>query len=646
MKKCNCSGCHAEEGGTAVLEREEACTCADHDHENGEAELSSTRQDITAIIVTVALCAAGFFAPEGIWRTLLFGAAILAAGAPIFWQGLKNIARFDLDELALLTVAVVAAVCIGELPEAVMVTLLFRVGEMLEDLAVARSRREVEAITNIIPDNANLLQPDGTTRDVSAKTLQVGDQIVIKSGERVPVDCNVLAGMSSVDSSSLTGESTPREVQAGEALLSGMVNLGGVLTCEAVSTFDHSTASKIVRMVKDSAAKKGGTEKLISRFARVYTPIVILLALLVAALPPILGFGTFSQWVGRALVFLVASCPCALVIATPLAFFAGIGGCSKQGVLVKGSKYMEVLAKTSAVVFDKTGTLTTGALSVDGVHPAEGFSGTEVLLLAAACERNSNHPIARAVVAAAANLSIPAAERCEELTAHGMRAQIDGAEVLCGSARLMERFSVDISALPAANVYIAKEGAAVGAISVFDAPRKDAAETVQSLAAMGIAHTAMLTGDSVGAAQKTAELIGIQQVCAELLPGDKVERFSAIKAANADGKTLFVGDGINDSPVIAAADAGVAMGISSDAAIEAADVVLLSDKLSSLPQAVQIARRTMRLAGFNIAFALTIKLGVFVLAFFGVASMWMAVFADVGVSIISVLNATRALRFK
>lgn len=646
MKKCNCSDdCRIDESGAAVIEQENscgeeyACGCS-----HGEDGITTLRQDVIAMIVSAALAVGALFIPEGIYRTLLFAAAILTAGAPVFWQGIKNIAKLNLDEMALLTVAVAAASVIGELPEAMMVTLLFRVGEMLEGLAVSRSRREVEAVTKIIPDNANLLSADGMTRIVSAKTLQVGDRIRIKSGERIPVDCVILSGASSVDSSSLTGESAPREAQAGDGLLSGMVNLGGVLTCEAVSTFDHSTASKIVRMVKESAAKKGKAERLISRFARVYTPIVIAMAVLVAILPPLLHFGTFTQWIGRALVFLVASCPCALVIATPLAFFAGIGGASKQGILIKGSKYMEALAKTGRVVFDKTGTLTTGMLAVDTVTAANGYSRDEVLLLAAVCENGSNHPVAKAVVAAGPK-ELPQAESCEELTAYGMRAVIAGDEALCGSARLMERFSVDISALPSVNVYIAKNGVAIGAISVFDTPREDAAGTISQLKAMGVSHTAMLTGDSIGAAKKTAALTGIDETFACLLPQDKVEQFMRMQEETS-GSTIFVGDGINDSPVIAAADAGVAMGISSDAAIEAADVVLLSDRLSSLPQAIRIARRTTRLARFNIAFALIIKAAVLILAFFGFANMWLAVFADVGVAILSVLNAARALRFR
>lgn len=664
MKKCEC-GCSGDT--VAVQNASDACSVQGHAHDgcgcghahteehshdgdgdgcgcsHGNADVTTLKQDVIAIIVAVAIAAGSFFA-EGMLASVILVIATLVVGLPIFREGVKNILRLNLEELALMTIAVTAAVIIGELPEALLVTLLFRIGNVLEDLAVSRSRREVEAVTNIIPENANLLAADGSISAVGARTLAVGSRILVKPGERVPVDCTVLEGVSSVDTSSLTGESAPREVQSGDAVLSGSVNMEGVLTCETTSSFDGSTASKIVAMVRDSAAKKGRTERLLSRFARVYTPIVIVVAILVAVVPPLLGAGSFTDYISRALVFLVASCPCALVIAVPLSFFAGIGAASKNGILIKGSKYIEALAQTDAVVFDKTGTLTTGRLSVAGVYPAEGHTEEDVLALASACESFSNHPIAKAVVEAhtpdTAGLT-----GCEEITAYGMRAQLSGEEVLCGAARLMERFGVDISALPDANVYVARGGVAVGAVAVYDHPREDAAETLTQLGRMGVRRTAMLTGDGKAAAEKTARETGIGEVHAGLLPAGKVSAFEQIKNSTA-GKVAFVGDGINDSPVIAQADAGIAMGLASDAAIEAADVVLLSDKLSSLPQAVRIARRTARLARFNIAFALLVKLAVFVLAFFGVANMGIAVFADVGVTVLSVLNATRALYFR
>lgn len=652
MKTCNCGGCRVESGAVALEQpHTDSCGCehslahhAHGGHGSGRGgEISSLRQDVIAVILSVLLFAGALFVPAPAVKTVLLAAAVLIAGAPIFWEGLKRIVRFDFEEMSLLTVAVVAAVCIGELSEAVIVTILFRLGEILEELAIDRSQRKVEAVTKILPDSANLVTAQGI-QTVSARTLPVGSTILVKSGERLPVDCRVLSGSSSVDQSSLTGESLPRAVEAGDKILSSAINLGGVLTCETTSTFDDSAASKIIEMVRDAAAKKDRTERLISRFARVYTPIVMLLAA-VAVLPPLLGFGEFSAWIHRALVFLVAACPCALVIATPLVFFGGIGALSGQGVLVKGSRYIEALAKADSVVFDKTGTLTTGRPQITEIIPAGAHTAEEVLRLAAICESGSNHPLAQAVIAAAGEIDAAALESCEEITAQGMRAVIGGEQVLCGSERLMLEHGVDTAGLPGANLYVAQGGGIIGAIRIADRARPEAAQAVRELAALGVTNTAMLTGDGPEAARQVQAETGIAQVYANLLPGDKVSRFGDIKEAT-PGATLYVGDGINDSPVLARSDAGVAMGLASDAAIQAADVVLLSDSLVSLPQAVRISRRTARLARGIIAFALGVKLLVLLLAFLGAASMWMAVFADVGVSIISVLLATAALRYR
>jgi len=657
MKKCSCDSCHTDGNEMAL-----ACDCGsaneyhheqehsqERDHSHGGEQISSLKQDIISVIAAAVVAVAAYFTPYATpypaVQIALYLAAILIAGLPVFREGIKGIFHLQLEEMALMTIAVTAACIIGEFPEAMLVTVLFRLGEILEDLAVSRSRREVEAITKIIPENANLLGADGAATVVGAKELALGSKILIKSGERVPVDCRILSGSSSLDTSSLTGESIAREVSPGELCLSGSINLGGSLVCETVSTFADSTAAKIVEMVRDSAAQKGNTERFITRFARVYTPLVILAAVLLAVAAPLLGLGTFTMWLSRALVLLVASCPCALVISIPLSFFAGIGACSKNGVLVKGSKYMEALAQADTVVFDKTGTLTTGALSVDTVTAARNSSREEVLRLSALCESYSNHPIAKAVVSAHGAVDTAEVEECRELTSYGMRAVLKNGDVLlCGSRRLMERFDVPMDGLPEANVYLARGGAALGAVSVCDSPRPDAADTILELKELGIRRTVMLTGDGGAAAEKTRALVGLDEARHDLLPADKVENFAEIKKTSA-GKTIYVGDGINDAPVLAAADAGVAMGLASDAAIETADVVLLSDKLRSLPQAIRITRRVTRLARFNVAFALTVKALVFVLTVFGMATMWMAVFADVGVSILAVLNATRALRF-
>ena len=645
MKKCNCGACDA---GGAVAAESSACGCGKEHREEHEhnGQLSSARQDLLAVLFAAAVAAGALLLTGGALQSWLLSAAVLIAGYPIFIEGIKGILRLDLEEMALMTIAVIAACIIGEQFEGLMVTLLFRIGQLLEDVAVTRSRREVEAVTRIIPENATLLLEDGTARVVEAKTLEPGSRILVKSGERLPADAVVVSGSSSVDTSSLTGESVAREVYPGDNVLSGAINLGGVLTCETTSSFQDSTASKIIGMVRESAAKKGGTERLISRFARVYTPIVIAAALVVAFVPPLLGLGELRDWVSRALVFLVASCPCAMVISVPLAFFAGVGGASKQGILIKGSKYMEVLARARAVVFDKTGTLTTGALQVEEVSAVPGVSKEEVLRLAAVCESYSNHPIAKAVTAAFGVPDQSGVESCREITSYGMEAVVDGQRLLCGSARFLEREGLDPGALPTAdNVFMARDGEVIGSILVFDNPRPEAAEAVRQLAELGITQTAMLTGDGEAAARKVQEMTGIGRAEAGLLPADKVERFREIRSG-CGGAALFVGDGINDSPVLAGADAGVAMGLAADAAMEAADVVLLSHKLTSLPQAIRISRRTVGIARFNIAFAMLVKLVVLALAVASLASMWMAVFADVGVTVLLVLNATRALRFR
>ena len=653
------SGHESGQGDVAPEGDDEPCACGGHnrtEHSTGDVlscgcsrerggEDGSRKRDILAIAGAIVIAVPAFIIGEGIGRLVLMLTAILLVGFPIFLQGIKNIFKLDLEELSLLTIAVTAACIIGEYPEALLVTLLFRIGEMLEDIAVSRSRREVEAITKIIPENANLILPDRKIKIVNARELIPGEQILIKSGERVPVDGIVISGESSLDTSSLTGESAPREVLAGEIVLSGSVNIGGVLTVETTSAFENSTAARIIEMVKDAAARKGNTERMISRFARVYTPIVITVSLLVSVLPPLLGFGTFAQWIGRSLVFLVASCPCALVISVPLSFFAGIGAASKQGMLIKGSRYIEALAKAECVVFDKTGTLTEGKLSVSEVEAVEGYSADEMLRLAAICETYSNHPIAQAIVQHVGEVYSANAVHIEEITAYGISAEIDGDTVLCGSARLMEREGIAVEALESANVYVARAGRLLGAIRLFDNPRNDAKAAVDALRSIGVTRAVMLTGDSRPAAEKTGEILELDEVQAELLPEDKVESLQRIRAGHS-GKTVFVGDGVNDAPVLAVADVGVAMGFGSDSAIEAADVVLLSDRLSLLPQAIRIAKRTSSIARFNICFALAIKLAVFALAFFGIAQMWMAVFADVGVSIIAVMNATRALRFR
>ncbi|MBC8571047.1 heavy metal translocating P-type ATPase [Zongyangia hominis] len=622
---CPCCGGHEEEH--------------DHGHEH---EHSAGKWDVAVVILSTLLLGGYFLIPIPWLQAAAALCSILVAGAPIIWDGLKGVMKLRPDENFLMTVAVAAAFLIGEYPEAMLVTILFRLGNVLEGVAVGRSKRQIEAITAIRPEYANLLDESGAAREVKAREVPVGSLILIKAGEKVPLDCVVLEGASDVDTAALTGESVPRPAQPETKLMSGMINLNGSLKCRTLSTFEDSAASTIIKLVRESAAQKGTTEKFISRFATIYTPVVVLLAVLIALVPPLLNLGTFTTWLMRALVFLVASCPCAMVISIPLSFFSGIGAASKQGVLIKGSRFVESLSKLKCVVFDKTGTLTTGSLMVDQVTPF-GVSEEEVMRLAALCESYSDHPVARAVCAYAPGMT-GAVEATEEMPGKGIRVILEGSEVLCGSKKLMDDFGVDTAKAPEANVYVARDGVLLGAIILSDQLRPDAAATISALKAAGVEKVALLTGDGRNAALKAKAAAGLDEAFYELLPGDKVSHLAEL--ARQYGATAFVGDGINDAPVLARADVGVAMGLGSDAAISAADVVLVSDRLGALESAVRLSKRTMSIATFNMIFAIAVKALVLILGALGYAAMWMAVFADVGVTVLCVLNAARILGAK
>ena len=645
---CACGHDHSHHGATCACGldheidfahcAEDGCACG-HDHEHGGGKGAWA-----AILVAALFTGCSFLPVPELAAQILLAAAALIAGFPLFWAGIKSILRLRLDETALLLIAVGAAMALGEFWEGALVTILFRLGNQLEAIAVARSKKSIASLTKIRPETANLLQPDGSYTPVQAASIGVGSSILVKPGERVPLDAVVESGESMVDTSVLTGESLPRQVGPGDELLSGMVNQDGALHCRTTNTFSDSAASRIIQLVQESSAKKGNTEKLISKFSIVYTPFIILAAILLTVVPPLLGLGPVSMWLSRSLVFLVASCPCALVISIPLSFFAGIGAGSRSGVLVKGSKALEALAKTRNAVFDKTGTLTTGKLSVTGVFPVdESISPQELLRLCAVGESFSAHPMAQAIVACHGPVDTSGVTRSQELPGMGVFYQLGSEEYWCGSERLMKKQGVDVSSLPAANVYLAKNGTILGYLTVADTLRPDAQKTLEQLKALGVRQTVILTGDNTQTAQKIREESGADQVWAELMPADKVDHLEQIKQS---GSTLFVGDGMNDAPVLAMADVGVAMGLGTDAAIEAADVVLVSDRLSDLPQAVKLAKRTLSIAKFNIWFALSIKAAVLILGACGMAAMWMAVFADVGVSILAVLNATRILRVR
>ena len=581
----------------------------------------------------------------------LYLAAYFTVGWDVLWRAVRNIKNGQVfDENFLMAVATVGAVGCGELAEGVAVMLFYQVGELFQSVAVDRSRKSISSLMDIRPDYANV-EREGRLEQVDPEEVAVGDTIVIKAGERVPLDGTVLDGTSNLDTAALTGESLPRSVKPGDEVISGCVNLSGLLHVKVSKPYGESTVAKILDLVENSAAKKAKAENFITKFARYYTPAVVFAALALAVLPPLLGFGVWMDWLQRALTFLVVSCPCALVISIPLSFFGGIGGASRQGILVKGGNYLEALAAAGTVVFDKTGTLTRGNFEVTVIHPQE-MDEKELLECAALAERSSDHPIAQSILRACKEL--PALDRIsasEEIAGHGMHVTVDGREIYAGNARLMDKIGVPITLNckhDGTIIHVAVDGRYMGHIVISDQIKPEAAQALKALKAAGVERTVMLTGDAQGAAQAVAAQVGVDEVHAQLLPGDKVDQVERLLKEKRPRRTLvFVGDGVNDAPVLSRADIGVAMGaMGSDAAIEAADVVLMDDDLTKLPRAVAIARKTMRIVKENTVFAIGIKFLVLGLAAVGHANMWMAVFADVGVCILAILNAGRMLRAK
>ncbi len=587
---------------------------------------------------------------SGPMELVLFLVSYLLVGGEVVWRSIKNISKGQVfDENFLMTVATIGAFAIGEFPEGVAVMLFYQIGEAFQDLAVNRSRKSISALMDIRPDFANL-KIGGEIRTVKPEEVAIGDLIVVRPGEKIPLDGKVVDGNSALDTSALTGESLPREVSEGSEVLSGSINKSGVLTIEVTKEFGESTVSKILDLVQNASSKKAPTENFISRFARYYTPVVVFAAIALAVIPPLAVPGaTFSEWIHRALVFLVVSCPCALVISVPLSFFGGIGGASRSGILVKGSSYLEALGNVDTVVFDKTGTLTKGVFEVTETVAASGCSEEDLIFYAAYAESFSNHPIATSIRKAfhqeidSQRISEP-----EEIAGYGIRVQVDGRQVLAGNGKLMQKENIDFQPANAAGsiVYLAIDGVFAGHLVISDTLKPDAKQAVRQLKQMGVRSTAMLTGDSKAVGEKIANEIGLDTVYTELLPQQKVEQLEELDAKKAPkGKLVFVGDGINDAPVLARADIGIAMGgLGSDAAIEAADIVLMTDEPSKLASAIKIARRTNRIVWQNIIFALAVKAIILVLGAMGIANMWVAVFGDVGVALIAILNAMRAMK--
>ena len=601
------------------------------------------------VLASAVLFAVALLLPtEGWLRLFTFLIPYAVIAWDVLWRAVRNIAHGQVfDENFLMSLATVGALATGEYPEAVFVMLFYQVGELFQSYAVDQSRKSITSLMDIRPDYANI-EVDGQLRQVDPEDVAVGDTIVIKAGERIPLDGVVLEGTSNVDTAALTGESLPREAQPGDDVISGCVNLSGLLRVRVTKAFEESTVAKILDLVENSSSKKAKAENFITKFARYYTPAVVLAAVALALLPPLF---TSIQWVDsiqRALNFLVGSCPCALVISVPLSFFGGIGGASKNGILVKGGSYLEVLAKTELVVFDKTGTLTRGVFNVTAIHP-DHCGEAQLLELAALAESYSDHPISRSLKEAyGKELDASRVSNVEELSGRGVRATVDGRQICAGNDKLMEDIGVSWHPCPrvGTTVHVASDGVYLGHIVISDEVKPDAKEAITALKACGVRRTVMLTGDAKAVGESVAQELGLDEVHTQLLPADKVTRVEALLGeVSPKGALAFVGDGINDAPVLSRADIGSAMGgLGSDAAIEAADIVLMDDKPSKLADAIRIARRTLAIVRQNIVFALAVKFLVLALSAAGAANMWEAVFADVGVSVIAILNAMRALK--
>ena len=586
----------------------------------------------------------GIYSISPIW---LYLAAYFTIGWDILWKAIRNIGHGQVfDENFLMCVATIGALVLGEISEAVGVMLFYQVGELFQSVAVGKSRRSIAQLMDIRPDTANV-ERDGQILEVDPDEVAVGEIIVIRPGEKVPLDGVVIEGASSLNTAALTGESAPRDVEAGGELLSGCINITGLLKAKVTKEFGQSTVAKILDLVENAASKKAKAENFITRFARYYTPAVVFAALALAVIPSLIT-GEWGMWVHRALTFLVISCPCALVISIPLSFFGGIGGSSAQGILVKGGNYLELLAKTETVVFDKTGTLTQGVFEVSALVPAPGVTEGELLECAALAERHSGHPIAQSLRRALGREIDPSrVADVEEVPGHGVSALVDGRRVLAGNEKLMKKEGVAFQpcAQPGTVVHVAREGQYLGCAVITDQVKPTASAAIQALRAGGI-RTVMLTGDSEAVGQAVAAQLGLDEVHAQLLPGDKVERLEELlRRKREKGVLAYVGDGVNDAPVLSRADVGIAMGaMGSDAAIEAADVVLMDDDPAKLVRAMDIARKCLRIVRENIVFALGVKALFLVLGAMGRTTMWGAVFSDVGVAVIAILNATRMLK--
>jgi len=657
---CSCEICQ----GKTMLDQERQSSCGCTPGVEEEVEAFSPKKEILILVpgILVYIVALTLNLPFR-WEFILFLASYVIIGGDVVWTAVKNIfhGRF-FDEFFLMSTATLGAFAIREFPEAVAVMLFYKVGELFQEMALNRSRKSISSLMEIRPDYANL-QVDGEIKKVDPNAVNIGDIIVVKPGERVPLDGIVSDGSSMVDTSALTGESVPRNVKVRDEILSGMINKNGLLTVRVTKRFSESTVSKILDLVENASAKKAPTEKFITKFARYYTPAVVFCAVALAVVPVILynipAFSqmftheeTFSEWIYRALIFLVISCPCALVISIPLGFFGGIGAASKRGILVKGSNFLEGLNNLHTVVWDKTGTLTRGVFRVTAVVTCNGFSKGDILEFAAQAESHSSHPIAQSIRDAyEEKIDESAIQAYEEISGYGIKAQVKGRTILAGNDRLLHKAGImhDTCNVEGTVVHVAIDGTYAGYIIISDEIKPDAEKAIQRLKDVGVKKQIMLTGDNLEIAKSVAEKLGIDEFYAELLPLQKVQKVEELIAKKTDKSDLiaFVGDGINDAPVLIRADIGVAMGaLGSDAAIDAADIVLMSDEPSRIPVAVKVAKKTRMIVWQNIFFAMGVKGVILTMGVFGVATMWEAVFADVGVALLAILNATRILKSK
>ena len=619
-------------------------------NENNEGIVGYVKDNLMLIVGTIIYIIALIYkGNENLLSVLLFVASYLVIGWEVIWTAIKNISRGEIfDENFLMSIATLGAFFIGEYPEAVAVMLFYQVGEMFQGYAVSKSRKSISSLMNIRADYANVLR-NGEEVKVDPQNVAINEIIIVKPGERVPLDGVVLDGRSFIDTSALTGESVPREITVGEEILSGAINNNGVLKVKVNKEFGESTVSRILELVENASNKKAPTEKFITKFSKVYTPIVVVISILVAVIPPLVISGeAFSVWIYRALSILVVSCPCALVVSIPLGFFSGIGAASKKGILVKGGNYLEALKDSEIIVFDKTGTLTKGVFNVTEINP-KNITKEELLEITAMGESHSNHPIAISIAKAyGKEINKEEIKDYKEISGHGIEVIIKGNDVLLGNVKLMKTNNIDFDDVDSIGtiVHVAINGEYKGNIVISDEIKENVDVALRELKNVGIKKTVMLTGDNKAVAEKVAKSIGIDEVYSELLPGDKVSKVEEIlDKSNEKGKVLFVGDGINDAPVLARADIGVAMGgIGSDAAIEAADVVLMKDKVEAISEAIIVARRTNKILWQNIIFSLGVKVVVMILVVLGLTNMWAAVFADVGVTLIAVLNSMRIIR--